>query len=66
MKKTMERLKNKVALITGGSKGIGFGIAQALLNEGVNVAITSRNDETANEAAEILNKNCNSDAKAIG
>lgn len=58
-------MKNKVALITGGSKGIGFGIAQALLNEGVNVVVTSRRLEAAKEAANKLNTS-NSQAKAIG
>ena len=33
---------NKTALVTGGSRGIGFGIAEALLKQGYNVAITSR------------------------
>lgn len=44
----------KVALITGGSKGIGYGIAEALLKEGYRVAITSRSQEGADEAAERI------------
>ena len=35
-------LKGKTALITGGSRGIGFGAANVLASEGVNVHITSR------------------------
>ncbi|RYG02205.1 MAG: SDR family NAD(P)-dependent oxidoreductase, partial [Chitinophagaceae bacterium] len=35
-------LENKVAYITGGTKGIGFGIAKALVNAGVKVAISGR------------------------
>lgn len=52
----MENLKNKVAFITGGSKGIGFGIAEALLSAGINVAITSRSSDAAENAARKLNK----------
>jgi len=44
----------KVALVTGGSKGIGFGIAEALLKEGYSVAITSRTIDAANTAASKL------------
>ena len=33
---------NKTALITGGSKGIGYGVAAVLIQEGIRVAITSR------------------------
>lgn len=44
----------KVALITGGSKGIGYGIAEALLKDGYKVAITSRSIDGANEAAQKL------------
>lgn len=47
-------IKNKVALITGASKGIGFGIAEALLKQGVKVAITSRSQASADEAAKKL------------
>ncbi|MDQ6812128.1 MAG: SDR family oxidoreductase [Bacteroidota bacterium] len=46
--------QNKVAYITGGSKGIGFGIAQKLLAEGMRVAITSRSLDAAREAAIAL------------
>jgi 3-oxoacyl-[acyl-carrier protein] reductase len=52
----MTNLKDKVAYITGGSKGIGFGIAKTLLNEGMRVAITSRNLSAARKAAESLSK----------
>ncbi len=61
----MSNLNNKVALITGGSKGIGYGIAYALMQQGVNVAITSRSAESAQKAAEQLNTDVSS-AKAIG
>lgn len=50
-------MKNKVALITGGSKGIGYGIAQSLLAEGVKVMITSRSQSSADEAAKSLGEN---------
>ncbi|MDQ2751742.1 MAG: SDR family oxidoreductase [Bacteroidota bacterium] len=52
----MSTLSNKVAYITGGSKGIGFGIAQILLEKGMRVAITSRNLEAAQKAAKQLNE----------
>ncbi len=62
----MEELRTKVALITGGTKGIGYGIAECLLEEGVNVAITGRTEATAKEAANRLNETIKNDAKAIG
>jgi 3-oxoacyl-[acyl-carrier protein] reductase len=46
----------KVALITGGSKGIGYGVAEALIKEGIRVAVTSRTQASADEAATELNK----------
>lgn len=50
----MNTLQGKTALITGGSKGIGYGIAESLLREGMNVAITSRSAEAAEEAVSRL------------
>lgn len=50
----MESLNSKVAFVTGGSKGIGFGVAEALLEVGMNVAITSRSKESSAEAAKKL------------
>lgn len=50
----MEIFEDKVALITGGSKGIGFGVAEALLNLGMKVAITSRSEDSAINAAKQL------------
>ncbi|MBO9612069.1 MAG: SDR family oxidoreductase [Dyadobacter sp.] len=46
----------KTALITGGSKGIGYGIAEALIRDGIRVAITSRSQQNADDAANALNK----------
>ncbi|WP_396596545.1 SDR family oxidoreductase [Dokdonia sp. R86516] len=55
----MEPLKDKVALITGGTKGIGRGIAEALLHQGMKVAITGRDEKGAKEAAHELTENDN-------
>ena len=52
----MNNLTNKAAYITGGSKGIGYGIAKALLNNGMRVAITSRTLSAAKKAAESLSQ----------
>lgn len=52
----METLKNKTVLITGGNKGIGYGVAESLMKEDCKVAITSRSKESADEAASRLNK----------
>jgi len=52
----MSKLENKVALITGGSKGIGFGIAEALLKQGMRVAVTSRSAKGAEEAVGRLSE----------
>jgi len=52
----MQNIENKIAFITGGTKGIGYGIAAALVAEGVNVAITGRSQESADKAAAELNK----------
>lgn len=50
----MSNLNKKVAYITGGSKGIGYGIAKILLENGMRVAITSRSLDAAREAAQSL------------
>ncbi|MFN4284951.1 MAG: SDR family oxidoreductase [Lacibacter sp.] len=50
----MQDLTNKVAYITGGSKGIGYGIAQVLLEKGMRVVITSRHADAAAAAAAAL------------
>ena len=51
----MNKLTNKVAYITGGSKGIGYGIAKTLLDNGMRCAITSRTIDAAKQAAATLN-----------
>ena len=43
-------------MVTGGSKGIGFGIARELIKKSVKVMVTSRNQAEAREAADRLNK----------
>ena len=50
----MNVIDGKVAYITGGTKGIGYGIAKALLEKGMKVAITGRSLEAAVKAAKEL------------
>lgn len=52
----MEQLKDKVALITGGSSGIGLAIAKALAEEGTHIAITGRNFEKLEAAIKELDQ----------
>lgn len=50
----MENLKGKKALVTGGSRGLGKAIALALAAEGVEVAITGRNEKSLKETTKEL------------
>ncbi|MEU5345172.1 MULTISPECIES: SDR family oxidoreductase [unclassified Streptomyces] len=51
---TTVELSGKVALITGASRGIGYGVAEALLARGDRVCITGRNEDALKEAVETL------------
>ncbi|WP_349961778.1 L-iditol 2-dehydrogenase [Rhizobium sp. ZPR3] len=51
------KLKDKVALITGGARGIGLGFAEAYIKEGAKVIIVDINIERASEAARELGPN---------
>ena len=53
----MNQLKGKVALITGGTKGIGYGIAEALLQVGMRIVITGRDKDQTFKAAYELTPN---------
>ncbi|SDD08965.1 SDR family oxidoreductase [Streptomyces prasinopilosus] len=51
---TSVELSGKVALVTGASRGIGLGVAEALVARGDRVCITGRNEDTLKEAVEKL------------
>lgn len=53
----MNRLKDKVAIITGGASGIGEATAILMAQEGASVMIGDYNLEQANAVAEKINKN---------
>lgn len=48
------KLKGKVAVITGGSVGIGLAVAEGLAAEGVHLALCARNEERLREAGERI------------
>ncbi|KUN88396.1 3-ketoacyl-ACP reductase [Streptomyces bungoensis] len=50
----MTELSGKVALVTGASRGIGYGVAEALVARGDRVCITGRNEDALKEAVEKL------------
>ncbi|PIF45079.1 NAD(P)-dependent dehydrogenase (short-subunit alcohol dehydrogenase family) [Chryseobacterium sp. 52] len=53
----MQKFKNKTALITGGTNGMGFATAEQFINGGGRVIITGRSEETINKALERLGEN---------
>ncbi|KOV57055.1 SDR family oxidoreductase [Streptomyces sp. MMG1121] len=50
----LPELSGKVALVTGASRGIGYGVAEALVARGDRVCITGRNEDALKEAVEAL------------
>src|SRR5690242_16621824 len=53
----MNSLQRKKAVVTGGSKGIGLAVAQALAAEGADVVICGRNREQLGQAIATLRQN---------
>ncbi len=58
-------LTNKVAMIAGASRGLGFATAQALAREGVQVSISSRKKDAIEEAAEKIREETSGDVLAM-
>jgi len=54
----MKRLNGKIAVVTGGSSGIGFATAKAFVNEGATVYITGRRKEALEAAAAKIGQGC--------
>jgi NAD(P)-dependent dehydrogenase (short-subunit alcohol dehydrogenase family) len=61
-----QRLAGKVALVTGGSRGIGKGIAKAFADAGARVMITSRKAESCEATAKELGQGVHWEAGHIG
>ena len=59
------QLNGKVAIVTGGSRGLGLAIAQALVGEGCHVAICARGAERLAQAADELRVHAASGAQVV-
>src|SRR5438309_1220495 len=53
----MSRLEDKVAVISGGTSGIGLAIAQPFVNEGAHVFIFGRRRDALDEAVQLIGAN---------
>ena len=60
------RLAGKVAIVTGGSRGIGFAAAKALIAEGAHVVVCARGAEQLRMAVEQVRAVATNGAKAAG
>jgi NAD(P)-dependent dehydrogenase (short-subunit alcohol dehydrogenase family) len=54
----MSGLKGKIAVITGGSSGIGLATAQRFVKEGAYVFITGRRQSELDKAKALIGKKC--------
>ncbi|MDG0819306.1 SDR family oxidoreductase [Staphylococcus equorum] len=61
----MVELKNKVAIVTGASSGIGASIAQVLSSHGVKVVLSGRNESRLNDTAQRIQKAGNADVETL-
>lgn len=61
----MKMLEGKVAVVTGGTRGIGFAIVKAFLEEGATIALFGSRQETVDKALSAI-KAENADAKVMG
>ena len=52
----MDRVKNKVALITGGASGLGLASGKMLLEEGAKVIFTDINSKTLEQTSQLIDK----------
>jgi 3-oxoacyl-[acyl-carrier protein] reductase len=59
-------LSNKIAAVTGATKGIGYAIAESLAREGAVVAICGRSKQTAEAAARTLSERTGSKVVGLG
>src|SRR6202522_4810232 len=53
----MKNLESKIAVVTGGTSGIGFATAKRFVDEGAHVVITGRREKELKEAATLIKKN---------
>ncbi|MDG0822883.1 MAG: SDR family oxidoreductase [Staphylococcus equorum] len=61
----MVELKNKVAIVTGASSGIGASIAQVLSSHGVKVVLSGRNESRLNDTAQRIQTADNADVETL-
>jgi len=52
-----QKLAGKIAVITGGSSGIGLATAKRFVEEGAYVVITGRREKDLNEVAALIGRN---------